>query len=152
MTETFKVLVADSNRNVREFVRRELLLAGYEAETSGSSRELLSLIQNDSLLDLLVLDPEMPLLDQNALRSLLEGRLPPLPVILYGYREETGQGNFLRLSSAFVERGGDLEALQEAVRRVLQTHYPRRFTRWRSAAGYPPQSVHGTGSPKPHLP
>ena len=146
-TETFKVLVADSNRNVREFVRREMLLAGYAAEMSGDARDILSRIRQDDLLDLLLLDPGMPLLDERALRHLLECRLPPLPVILYGYGEECPQDGILSLSSAFVERGGDVQELKDTVRRVLEARYPRRFSRWKAAAGTPqPPTNQGTGA------
>ena len=152
MKESFKVLVADSNRNVREFLRRELALAGYEVVTSGNSRRLFTAIEKDGLLDLLVVDPEMPLLDERTLCGLLDGRLPPLHMILYGYGEECRNRYSLPRGCTVVERGEDVDSLKEAVRRELMSCYPQRFSRWRSSAQGPPGSWCGTGSPKLRLP
>lgn len=152
MKDTFKILVADSNRNVREFLRRELLSQGYEIGVSGNGPELLSIIETDGLLDLLVLDPDLPLLDEEAVCSLLDGRLPPLPMILYGYGEERRHRSLLPFVCAFVERAGEVETLEEAVVRALAAWYPQRFNRLRSSPGALQESWTGTDSPKLHSP
>jgi len=152
MTERFKVMVADGNRHVREFLRRELALADFEAVTAGNSRELLQAVEKDGRLDLLVVDPDMPLLDQGTLAALLDGRIPPLPTILYGYGEESRSRTVPPPGCLFVERGEDVDRLKEAVHRMLQASYPQRFRRWRSSAGYPPGFWRGSDAPKLHSP
>jgi CheY-like chemotaxis protein len=129
MKDTFRILVADSNRNVREFLRRELVSQGYEVRVSGNSPELLSIIETDGLLDLLILDPDLPLLDEEAVCAHLDGRLPPLPMILHGYGEDRTYRSLLPFVCAFVEREGDVETLKDAVARVLASWHPQRFRR-----------------------
>jgi len=148
MEDRFRVLVADSSRNVRDFLRRELLLSDYETRTSGDAREVLSLVGRNGQLDLLILDPDMPLLDVDRLRGMLEDRLPPLPMILYGFSEESVSPALRACACAFVERCGDLELLQHTVRRVLRAHYPQRYTRREASAGSPPGSWNGSEPPK----
>jgi len=120
MQDGFKVLVADSNRYIRELLRRELVSEGYHVQLVGNGRDLVSVIEKDGLLDLLVVDIQMPLMDERRLKDLLDDRLPSLPVILHGHWEECEDCSIMQTTCAFVERGRDVEELKQAVKQVLQ--------------------------------
>ena len=59
-----KILIADRNRHVREFLRRELLAEGYQVEEARDGREILGLLNGGTLPDLLILDLELPFVSE----------------------------------------------------------------------------------------
>ena len=60
MKRIFTILVADKNKNVRDFLHRELAAEGYEVVVAGDGSQILAEIDREDRLDLLVFDLEMP--------------------------------------------------------------------------------------------
>jgi len=127
MKDRFRILIADRNRNVREFLRREFGRDGYDVRLVRDGTELESVVEGDALLDLVILDLEVPLLDESRLQALIEERLPPVPLIVHGHWELCVHHAILQWVSAFVERGRDVEEMKRVVRKVLWSRYPHRF-------------------------
>ena len=56
MGDTFIIMIADRNRNVRELLRRELESEGYQVRLAKDGRQVLRSINSDEPPDLLILD------------------------------------------------------------------------------------------------
>ena len=77
------VLLADRNPRIRKFVQRELLSEGHEVVTAADAVQLTAWLTSSVHLDALVVDPDMPGIENcDHLCSLLSSR-PNLPVILH---------------------------------------------------------------------
>ena len=83
-----KILIADRNRHVREFLRRELSAEGYQVEVARDGREVLGRINGDDPPHLLILDLEIPYLDELEVWARLKDRQPPLPVVIHTFLPE----------------------------------------------------------------
>ncbi len=129
MKGQFTILVADRNRHVRGFLKRELVADGHAVRVAESSRELLALLRGDETLDLLILDLDMPALKGIELLRRLKERVPPLPVILCCFSTAGVDPNLRFLADAVLQKTGDIEGLREASMRVLRHYYPNRLLR-----------------------
>ncbi len=124
-----KILIADRNRHVRELLRRELVAEGYQVEVARDGRELLDLLDGDSPPNLLILDLEIPYLDELEIWSCLKDRQPPLPVIIHTFLPEYPTQLTIPLAAAFLEKKGDTDELKAVVAQVIGKHYPRQSGR-----------------------
>lgn len=83
-----RVLIAEDDMAVREFVSRALAHGGHEVATAGDGLEALSVLDGNSF-DLLVTDIVMPNLDGIALALKVAKDYPGMPVLLMtGYAAE----------------------------------------------------------------
>ena len=80
-----KILISDRNKNVREYLKREIKIAGYGVELAKSAGEILDRIRRDDSIRLLILDPDLPDLDYESLMHTLIEMTAKLPVILHSY-------------------------------------------------------------------
>jgi DNA-binding NtrC family response regulator len=117
----FKILVADRNQHVREFLKRELMAEGYRVRLAKNVQEVLKKVYQSETLDLLILDPDLPGTDKLALLKKLQNRIPALPVVVHTYLADyTDYTNELS-KLAFVEKSGSsVESLKKMVREILQ--------------------------------
>ncbi|MBU1398308.1 MAG: response regulator, partial [Proteobacteria bacterium] len=60
LKKMIKILIADRNSNVREFLRREMMAEGYSVELAENGREVLKWAYHREPADLLILDPDLP--------------------------------------------------------------------------------------------
>jgi DNA-binding response OmpR family regulator len=60
VADQFTIFIADRNRHVRDFLRRELAAEGYRVELAKDGREALRMLEVNELPDLLILDLEIP--------------------------------------------------------------------------------------------
>ena len=132
VAEQCKILIADRNRHVREFLRRELRAEGYRVEVAGDGREVLNLLESDEPPHLLILDLEIPNLDELEIWARLQDRQPTLPVVIHTFLPEYPTRLTFPLAAAFLEKKGDTDHLKGTVAEVLEKHYPRRFIRVRT--------------------
>lgn len=123
MQRPFRILIADRNPHVREFLRREFRQAGYRVQVAKDSQEVLMLIDVREPPHLLVLDLDMPRGDASELLELLDGREPPLPVVVHAFLPEPSARSVLDKAAALVEKRGDTETLKKAVQEVLKKCY-----------------------------
>lgn len=131
MANHCKILIADRNRHVREFLRRELGAEGYEVEVARDGRELLNRLDSDDPPHLLILDLEIPYLDELEIWARLKDRQPPLPVVIHSFLPEFPTQLTVPLAAAFLEKKGDTDELKAVVAEVIGKHYPWQFGRVR---------------------
>ncbi|RZB38469.1 MAG: hypothetical protein SRB2_00217 [Desulfobacteraceae bacterium Eth-SRB2] len=120
MEKEFKILVADRNQHVREFLKRELTAEGYRVRLAKNVQEVLKKVYHFETLDLLILDPDLPGTDKLSLLKKLQNRIPALPVVLHTYLADyTDYTNELS-KLAFVEKSGSsVESLKKMVHEIL---------------------------------
>jgi DNA-binding response OmpR family regulator len=121
-----KILIADRNRHVREFLRRELTAEGYQVEMARDGRELLDIIDGNAPPQLLILDLEIPYLDELQVWERLQNCQPPLPVVIHTFLPEYPTHLTVPLAAAFLEKKGDTDQLKSVVAEVIRKNYPRR--------------------------
>lgn len=127
MENIFTILIADKNRNVREFLKREFSIAGFKITLAKDGIELIDIINLEPPPDLLICDLEMPF--SNGLETLeeLQNLRPQLPVIIYTFLTEHAGHEAITKVAAFLEKtGNDVENLKKAVAEALKRHYPER--------------------------
>jgi DNA-binding NtrC family response regulator len=117
----FKILVADRNQHVREFLKRELIAEGYRVRLAKNVQEVLKKVYHSETLDLLILDPDLPGTDKLSLLKKLQNRIPALPVVVHtylaDYTDDTNELNRV----AFVEKSGSsVESLKKMVHEILK--------------------------------
>jgi CheY-like chemotaxis protein len=128
MENPFTLLIADRNRHVREFLRREFVSEGYIVHLAKDDRELLMMIEAEENPDLLILDLEMPYADGPEVLEQLLDRRPLLPVVIHTLMTDNANHEAVRRAAAFLEkRGNNIDNLKEVVVSVLRKSYPDRF-------------------------
>lgn len=127
MPSIFTILIADKNKNVREFLRREFVADGYDVKLAKDDREMVGLSTEDPAPDLLICDLEIPYADGPDSLEKLQNALPLLPIVVYTLLTEHANHRAVKKAAAFLEkRGNDIDALKDTVTRVLQNYYPSR--------------------------
>ncbi|MDY0038932.1 MAG: response regulator [Desulforhabdus sp.] len=126
MGNRFHILIADRNRHVREFLRRELISEGYRVQVAKDDRELLSMIDIEAP-DLLILDLEIPYGGGLAVLHSLKDRNPPLPVVIHTFLTEYASHPVVQEQASFVEKMGNIDVLKAAILEMLKKSYPYKF-------------------------
>jgi DNA-binding response OmpR family regulator len=122
-----KILIADRNRHVREFLRRELGAEGYQVEVARDGRELLAQVDGEEPPHLLILDLEIPFLEELEVWARLQDRQPALPVVIHSFLPEYPTRVMVPLAAAFLEKKGDTDELKAVVAEVIGKYYPKQF-------------------------
>ena len=116
-----KILISDRNKNVREYLKREMKLDGYNIELAKSAGEILDRIRHDDSIGLLILDPDLPDLDYESLMQTLIEMTAKLPVILHAYSNYRENDCGLYKPLHFVEkRGSGIDSLRQVVNAILK--------------------------------
>ncbi len=128
MGDKFTLLIADRNRNVREFLKREFSAEGYSVILAKDDRELLTIIETDAPGDLLILDLDMPYFGGPEVLEYLRRRMPSLPIVIHTFPTDYSSHQAIRNVAAFLEKKGtNIDHLKSVVRAVLQRSYPKRI-------------------------
>ncbi|MHB9072730.1 MAG: response regulator [Desulfobaccales bacterium] len=125
MADRCKILITDRNRHVRDFLRRELTAEGYQVEMAADGREVLSRINSNDPPQLLILDLEIPYLDEPGLWDRLKDCQPPLPVVIHTLLPHYPTNLTLPLAAAFLEKKGETDLLKAVVAEVIGKYYPK---------------------------
>lgn len=121
MEKEFKILVADRNQHVREFLKRELMAEGYRVRLAKNVQEIINKVYHTETLDLLILDPDLPGTDKLALLKKLQNRIPALPVVVHTYLADYTDTTNELSKLFFVEKSGNsVENLKKVVHEVLR--------------------------------
>ena len=124
MNKEFKILIADRNRNVRNLLQRELLGAGFQVILAGEDRELIRLMHDEQAADLVILDPDLPSsLNISELITLLHGRKPALPIVIYTFLNDGLNYRDLPGVAMCLEKDEDINLLKEGVTKVIHKYY-----------------------------
>ena len=127
MKRIFTILVADKNKNVREFLHRELAAEGYEVVVARDGAQILAEIDREDRLDLLVFDLEMRDADSSKIFEKTQNRCPPLPVIIHTFlTEESETGSSVNKGKIYIEKSGNIDYLKAAIADMLKKFYPDR--------------------------
>jgi len=126
VTEFPKILIADRNRHVRELLRRELNAEGYRVELARDGREVVNRIAGEDPPDLLILDLELPYVDEVEVLARLAERQPPLPVVIHTFMPEAANHPAALQAAAFLEKKGDTDLLKAVVAKVLGKNCAQR--------------------------
>jgi DNA-binding NtrC family response regulator len=119
MGKSPKILIADRNRHVRDFLRREFMAAGYLVEVAKDGHEVLHLIDAGWGPDLIILDPEAPYLVELAVLLRLRERYPHLPIVIHSLGPDSVQAE--DQATFFVEKKGETERLKVVVDRAIHS-------------------------------
>jgi DNA-binding response OmpR family regulator len=124
------VLITDSNRHVRDLLRRELTDEGYRICEAKTDEELRSKLLGPDRPDLLILDPEIPATGAAKVMDLLLEQTEPLPVVIHSFATEFAVHPLVMKRGVFVEKKGDhIMEFKAVVAELLAKAYPGRFTR-----------------------
>jgi len=116
----FVILVADRNPHVRDFLKREMVAAGYRVHLAENGKEVIKRVYHSKPLDLLILDPDLPDLEESAVLKKLKNRIPNLPVVLHSYCADFEDCKKLLEKITFVEKGGNsVEHLKQVISDIL---------------------------------
>ena len=128
MQDTFTILIADRNPNVRELLKRELVAEGYAVHLARSSREVLSCMDDASREpDLLIVDPDLPDMDEISLLEVMRRRAPDLPVVVHTFLADYIHHPIVLSCGAVVEKDGrHVDRLKRVVHDLLRKTYPRK--------------------------
>ena len=121
LEEGYNILIADRNPHVRELLRREMMLEGYQVKLAKTGREVINYTLRQSSFDLLILDPDLPDTDESFLLEKLGERIPPLPVIVHSFLSENNEQQDILTTVTFVEkRGSSIDHLKKIVAEILE--------------------------------
>ena len=121
MKEKYNILIADRNPHVRELLRREMTLEGYQVQLAKTGREVLNYTLKQDSFDLLILDPDLPDTDESFLLKKLGERIQPLPVVVHSFlSENSGQQNDSRTVIFVEKRGSSVDHLKKIVAEILE--------------------------------
>ena len=116
----FTILISDRNKNVREYLKRELESEGYHVQLARSAREVLGKVYQNKFIDLVILDPELFEGDEAGPLEKIGDRVPALPVVLHSFSADY-HDKWNALSGVhFVEKNGNsIEHLKKVVSQLL---------------------------------
>ncbi|NSW87639.1 MAG: response regulator [Syntrophobacteraceae bacterium] len=129
MDDRFRILVADRNRHVREFLQRELAADGYRVQVAKDGDEVLNIVDGKDPPDLLILDLEIPSGGALDILDRIHRRTPLLPVVIHSFLTENSGMLGDRNTDAFVEKSENIDRLKAAVADMLKKFYPKRPAR-----------------------
>lgn len=120
-----RVLIAEDDTAVREFVSRALAHDGHDVATANDGLEALSLLDGETF-DLLLTDIVMPNLDGIALALKVAKDYPRMPVLLMtGYAAERQRAHNLDvLIHDVITKPFTLRQICDAAEEALVTHRP----------------------------
>jgi CheY-like chemotaxis protein len=123
----YKILIADRNRHVRDFLKRELTAEGYRVEMAADGREILDRMNDAAPPHLLILDLEIPYLDETVWCR-LQACQPPLPLVIHTLLPQHPTDETFPFAAAFLEKSGDTEGLKTVVAEVIGKCYHQEVT------------------------
>lgn len=128
MQKRFTLLIADKNKNVRDFLRREFAADGYTVHVANDCNELMGFIGSEQPPDLLIFDLEMPFAGGPETLAQVQCRKPLLPVVVHSFlTEPTADHAVLRAAAVLEKKGSNVDSLKQVVMDVLKRTYPDRF-------------------------
>jgi DNA-binding NtrC family response regulator len=114
--KNFSILIADRNPHVRRLLERELKADGYQVRVADNGRGVLEWAYRLQPLDLIILDLDLPDIDEQTLFGNLQDRIPVLPIIIHSFQPDAIKLCVNYRHAVFVEKGeNSIEKLKKAV-------------------------------------
>ncbi len=79
----FTILIADRNKHVRELLKRELSAHGHQVILAKTAAEVVMIFSTKELIDLLILDPDLPNGDLADITLKLKDGFDAIPIIIH---------------------------------------------------------------------
>lgn len=117
MKKTLCILIADRNPNVREFLKRELKAEGHRIVIAGSSSDVIRVAYASNVIDVIIVDPDLPGDKSANLIKTLRSRIPALPVIIHAFGQDMKPEASFFEDEIFVEKQANSI---EQLKKVLQ--------------------------------
>ncbi|MEJ5376439.1 MAG: response regulator [bacterium] len=128
MSRQVRILVADRNRHVREFLQRELAAEGFCVETAADGREVLARMELQPLPELLVLDLELPFVEGCEVAARLKQMGVRIPIVVHSLPPRSPLPCSVEEIGPFVEKSGEnIQGLTCIIWKSLREAYPGRF-------------------------
>ena len=122
MDKPHTILIADRNAHVRGFLKRELTAEGYDVRVAKCGREVLKWAYRLASLDLIILDLDLPDVDEQSLFRTLQDRIPILPIVIHSFQPNGLKSSFNYEYCVFVEkRGNSIDRLKKVVNDILSS-------------------------------
>ena len=126
MKRQFKILIADRNPHVREFLKREMTADGYQVRLAENGQQLLKWVFDKKPFDLLIVDPDLPDTDIESLFSKLRDRIPFLRMVIHTFLSDYIDHPDVFHEIRYVEKqGNSIDHLKKAVLEILHKPDPR---------------------------
>jgi DNA-binding NtrC family response regulator len=130
MQREFNLLIVDRNPHIRNFLKREFQSEGYNVQLAKNNRELEALIHGSAPIDLVIIDPDIPDVNQLNLFKSLENRVPPLPLVIHSDLNDYLDSTSHISKAAFVpKQGSSSETLKDVVWSLLKRSCLKKFRR-----------------------
>jgi len=121
LKQTFTILIADRNPNVRDLLKRELVAEGYHVHLARSGREVLDCVDDATRSPhLVIMDPDLPDMEELSLLEAIRRQRPDLPVVVHTFLAEYINHPIVLSSAAVVEKDGrHVDRLKDVVHELL---------------------------------
>jgi len=127
MKENFTLLIADRNRNIREFLQRELVTDGFRVLLACDGRQVVKIIEKEAP-DLLIVDFDIPYADELRVFEQLQDEHQLIPLLVHTLPPGDTTNSFIQRAAGVVEKdGNNITNLKDTITQVLRKHYPYRF-------------------------
>lgn len=121
MNPKYTLLIADRNPHVREFIKREMTKEGFRVLQAEKGRDVIDMVCRCFSLDLIIIDPDLPDMEETLLLEKIGERYPSLPVVIHAFDSENTNYFLYLKQTAFVEKGGQsIEELKQVVGEILE--------------------------------
>jgi DNA-binding NtrC family response regulator len=122
MDKPHTILVADRNAHVREFLKRELMAEGYDIRLAKCGREVLNGAYHLHPLDLIILDLDLPDIEEESFFSKLQERIPAVPIVIHSFQSDGVKSSVNYEHLVFLEKNGDsIERMKKVVKDILSS-------------------------------
>lgn len=119
MSHKITILIADRNPNVREFLKREMISENYRVLCAEDAKTMFKLTFEPFMVDVLILDPDLPDMEASDVLGKLSVQSPGLPVIIHSFSEENGFSPITD-TALFIEKGGgSIEVIKRALKEKI---------------------------------
>ena len=101
------LLIAERNSRVREFLKSELGIEGYIVWSVANDSELLDYVNKNKPMDLIILDPDLPVVNVPKTLKILKNRVPKVIIVLHAFYKGCEEYGNLLDDVIFVEKQGN---------------------------------------------
>jgi DNA-binding NtrC family response regulator len=116
MHTVFTILIADRNPNVRDYLRRELKNEGYQTILAENCREVIQMINTKIHFDMIIIDPDLPDVEEKELFFKLQGLRPHTAIVIHTLASQYLDAGSAIVEACFIEKDGNsIDRLKQVI-------------------------------------